>query len=177
MIKLFKNIWSVIISDLVLTLRRVIGCKVSFHMLSLVSPFASIKTSSGGKIKLGKKTAVRSNTELSANGGIVFLGNNCFVNKNCMIVAHEKIQIGNGVTIGPNTVIYDHDHDGNGGFISKPVSIEDGVWIGAGAIILKGVNIGRNATVAAGTVVTKDVPANSICYSKRELFVRGKELR
>lgn len=120
---------------------------------------------------------MRNNTELSANGGIVFLGNNCFVNKNCMIVAHEKIQIGNGVAIGPNTVIYDHDHDGNGGFISKPVRIEDGVWIGAGAIILKGVNIGRNATVAAGTVVTKDVPANSICYSKRELLVRGKELR
>lgn len=55
MIKLFKNIWSVIISDLVLTLRRVIGCKVSFHMLSLVSPFASIKTPSGGGLNWEKR--------------------------------------------------------------------------------------------------------------------------
>lgn len=175
--RFIRNAWSVIISDLFLALRRIVGCHISFHVVSLVSHLASLKTRNGGRIELGKKTAIRNNTELSANGGIVVLGNNCFVNKNCMIVAHEKIQIGNGVTIGPNTVIYDHDHNGNGGFISKPVNIEDGVWIGAGAIILKGVNIGRNATVAAGTVVTKDVPVNSICYAKRELVFRNKELR
>lgn len=85
-----------------------------------------------------------------------------------MIVAHESITIEGNVTIGPGTVIYDHDHDGKGGYTTKPVHIGKNVWIGAGCIILRGVTIGDNSVIATGTLVTKDVPANVLRYDKRE---------
>lgn len=98
---------------------------------------------------------------------MIRVGDKCFINRNCLIAAHEKIDIGNDVTIGPGTYIYDHDHDGKDGYITKPVKIGNNVWIGAGCIILKGVMIGDNAVIAAGAVVTKNVDADTTIYQKR----------
>ncbi|MFQ2262621.1 CatB-related O-acetyltransferase [Aeromonas dhakensis] len=41
---------------------------------------------------------------------------------------------------------------------SKRINIGNDVWIGTDSIILDGVNIGDGAVIAAGSVVTKDVP-------------------
>lgn len=172
-----RNAFAVIVSDLFLLLRKLIGCKVSFDVISLVSPSASLKTKSGGSITLGRKTCVRANSELSATNGRIILGNRCFVNRNCMIVSHNSIIIGDGTTIGPGVCIYDHDHDGRSGYITEPIVIGENVWIGAGAIILKGVSIGDHATIGAGTVVTRDVPANSVCYQKNDTMIREKTLQ
>lgn len=158
----------VLSSDLFLVIRRMLGCRVKFPLLSIVSPMSSLKTRNKGSISLGKKTCIRSNSEVSTNQGIISLGNNCFVNKNCMIIAHEKIVIEDNVTIGPNTVIYDHDHDGNGEYLTNPVHIGKNVWIGAGCIILKGTTIGENTVVGAGSIITKDIPPNTRFYQKRE---------
>lgn len=79
-----------------------------------------------------------------------------------MIVSHKLIEIENNVTIGPGTVIYDHDHNGKGGFNSDSVKIESGVWIGANVVILKGVTIGANSVIAAGSVVNKDISPNTL---------------
>jgi len=85
-----------------------------------------------------------------------------------MIVAHERIEIGDGTTIGPNVCIYDHDHDGDGGYKTKSVIIGKNVWIGAGCILLKGISIGDNAVIGAGTVLTHSVKCNETVYQKRE---------
>ena len=79
------------------------------------------------------------------------------------------IKIGNNVTIGPGVYIYDHDHDGKGGYITKSIVIEKDVWIGAGCIILKGVRIGAGAVIAAGSVITKNVPPQNILLQKRNV--------
>ena len=160
---LIKNIFTVLKSDLALLLRKIAGCKVEHHWISLVSPKATIYTRGRtAKIQLGKKCAIRQNTELSATNGTITLADNVFINRNCMLVAHEKISLGKGTTVGPGTYIYDHDHDGQGGYVTAPVSIGENVWIGAGCIVLKGVTIGNNAVIAAGAVVTKDVPAYTV---------------
>lgn len=106
--------------------------------------------------------------KLPRGGGMIQFGAKCFVNRNCVIAAHERIEIGNNVTIGPGTYIYDHDHDGKGGYITKPVVIGDGVWIGANCIILKGVTIGKNTVIAAGCIITEDVASSCIIVQKRE---------
>lgn len=56
------------------------------------------------------------------------------------------------MTIGLGTCIYDHDYDydGNGGYISHPITI------------------GENAVIAAGTIVIRDVPSENNCFSKKE---------
>ena len=102
------------------------------------------------------------------------IGNSCFINRNCMIVAHEKIEIGDGTTIGPNVCIYDHDHDGEGGYKTKPVIIGKNVWIGAGCILLKGINIGDNAVKGAGTIVTTSIPSETTAYNEQKLIKRVK---
>ena len=175
--KYINYFFQILFSDLFLVLRFLCGNRIKFNFISLVSPFSTIKTKNG-EIKMGKLTAIRTNTEICANGGEIVFGKRCFVNKNCMIVAHEKILIGDGTTIGPNVCIYDHDHnfkkDGFGEFVSKPITIGKNVWIGAGVVILKGVSIGDNAVLAAGTIVNRDVSDNTIFYEKRNYTSKEK---
>ncbi len=163
-----KLCFTVLKDDICLLIRKLFLCKINFNALCLINPRACIKTSGkGGRIIIGSKVAVRRNTEISASGGVIKFGTRCFVNKDCIINAHESITISDGVTIGPGTYIYDHDHDSDGGYVTAPVFIGKNVWIGAGCIILKGVTIGDNSVIAAGTVVTKDVSSDSVRYDKR----------
>lgn len=101
-------------------------------------------------------------------GGYVQLANNVFINKNCQIVSKENIYIGNNCTIGPNVMIYDHDHEigRKNRYKSKSIFIDENAWIGAGAIILKGVTIGKNSVVSAGAIVTHDVPNDTIYLNR-----------
>ena len=132
----------------------------------------TIKTTKNGSIELGTFVIVKNNTEIAANGGYIQLEKDVFINRNVMIVSHEQIVVGEGTTIGPNTLIYDHDHDSEGnGFVSEPIRIGKNVWIGAGSIILKGVTIGDGAVIGAGTLVTKDVAANQKVINKRVMVV------
>ena len=150
-----------------LVFRRLFGNRISFSVFSFVSLRASIKTYDNGRIYIGKKVAIRDNTELSVSKGHIIIGDNCFINKNCMVIAHEQIEIGAFTTIGPNVCIYDHDHDNdNGDYISSPILIGEKVWIGAGCILLKGITIGDNVTIGAGSIVTKDIPSNTIYFNK-----------
>ena len=155
--------------------RKLIGVKFTYRIKSLISPFSSLRTFGKGRIYFGNKLEIRPNTELTARNGDIKIGNNCFINRNCMIVAHESITIEDNVTIGPGTVIYDHDHDGKGGYDSKPVKIESGAWIGANVVILRGTTIGANSVVAAGSVVINDVSPNTVFVQKRvsSEFSRG----
>lgn len=149
-------------------IRRLRGINIIASKVTLISSKATIKTSGkASEIRIGFRSAVRPNTELSSTNGVLIIGEKCFVNRNCIIASHEQIVIGDNVTIGPGTYIYDHDHNGSGGFNTEPVRIEDNVWIGAGCIILKGVTIGHNSVIAAGTVLTKEVPVNTMVIQKR----------
>ena len=126
------------------------------------------------RILIKGRLGTNDNVLLEAHGGVLEIHNKVYINRNSTIVAHELIKIEDGVTIGPNAVIYDHDHK-DGSFISKPIIISKGAWIGANVTILKGVTIGENAVIAAGSVVTKDVPANVTMYNKRETVLKTRE--
>lgn len=172
--KTMRRIISVIVSNIRIFLMKIVGYHIVCSSLSIISLGVTLKTK--GKesiIKIGKKTIVRKNTELSVTNGKIIIGNNCFINRNCMVVAHELIKIDDGTTIGPGTYIYDHDHNKEGnGYISKAVLIGKNVWIGSGCIILKGVNIGDRATIGAGTIITKDVPKDTVIYTNNDLVIK-----
>ena len=90
------------------------------------------------------------------------------------IWAHEKIQIGNYVNIGADTIIIDSDAHSLDWHLrrniesdienkkSKPIIIEDDVLIGTRCIILKGVKIGARSIIGAGSVVTGNIPPDEI---------------
>lgn len=106
-------------------------------------------------------------------GASITIGDNVGISSAC-IWAINKIEIGNNVQIGGDSIIIDSDfHSLNyldrrcekldaQNCISKPVVIEHDVLIGTRVIILKGVHIGARSIIAAGSVVTKDVPSDCI---------------
>ena len=87
------------------------------------------------------------------------------------ICAAEKIQIGNNVTVGANSIITDTDFHPSG-FSNRiknpqngktsPVFIEDGVFIGTNCLILKGVRLGNGCVIGAGSVVSRNMPKRVI---------------
>lgn len=105
--------------------------------------------------------------------GVLRIGDNLGISSSAIICNHE-IEIGNNVTIGGNTVIYDTDFHSldSEQRIDKTqdkkyakwgkVTICDNVFIGAHSTILKGVTIGENSIVGACSLIAKDVPANEI---------------
>lgn len=164
---MLSNIVRVVLSNIFLVFRIIIGNRIKFSLISLISPFAIISTNDKGTIVFGKKCAIRSNTVVTANGSSIKFGNNCFINRNCMIVAHDGIVFGDNVTIGPGCYVFDHDHGENGTYVSKSIVLEDNVWIGAGSIVLKGVTIGHDSVIAAGSVITKDIAPYSRIIQRR----------
>ncbi len=101
---------------------------------------------------------------------VISVGNDCGFTGS-VLVAVEKIEVGNRVVVGANVTIADTDfhplsardrarnfNDGQ----YAPVCIEDDVFIGMNSIVLKGVTIGHGSVVGAGSVVAKDVPPETI---------------
>ena len=125
-------------------------------------------------------------------GSTLSIGDYCGFSSTC-ISCHEKISIGNYVTIGAGTLINDsNDHcidnlerrkeRGVGGVArrllnikNKPITIEDDVFIGARCIINKGVTIGARSIIAAGSVVACNIPSDQIWGGNPAKFI--KELK
>lgn len=75
--------------------------------------------------------------------------------------------------LGPNVLIYDHDHAyqervQTSDYLVEEVIIGERCWIGAGSIILRGTRIGDKCVIAAGSVVKGDVPAETLLIQKRK---------
>lgn len=163
-----KLIW-VLFLPKKLILKIVYKGKLSFGGKNKIEVSAILRAQERtSRIRIGHGTGIRGNTEIHAHGGVVSIGNSVFINRNCMIVSHEKIDIQDNAAIGPNCLIYDHDHDLKGGMNTAAIVIKRNAWIAANVVILKGVTIGENAVVAAGSVVTKDVPDGAVLIQKRE---------
>ena len=101
-----------------------------------------------------------------------------------VVVAGERVSIGNRVQVGGNAQIVDTDFhpltpegratDFNAG-ATRPITIEDDVFIGMNALILKGVTLGEGCVVGAGSVVSRDVPPRTVVAGNPAQVVR--ELR
>lgn len=87
-----------------------------------------------------------------------------------LIVAANKVKIGNNVLIGAHCTIIDTDFHNSDpcrrleveDIPSRPVIIEDNVFLGFNCVILKGVTIGENSVIGANSVVIGSIPKNSI---------------
>ena len=89
------------------------------------------------------------------------IGDNCGFS-GTVIAAALKIELGDNVRCGANTLITDTDWHQDDPRTGKdaPVKIGNNVWLGYGVKVLKGVTIGENTVIGAGSIVTHDIPAN-----------------
>ena len=145
--------------------------KIKWKFSAAISIVSSVQASGASKLILGRRCEIEENTKICVRNGKVEIGDRVYINRNGTIVCHEGITIGDGTTIGPNVVIYDHDHDfrqGKNKFISSAITIGKNVWIGANVTILKGVTIADNAIIGAGCVITKNVPNNVVVVNNIE---------
>jgi len=107
----------------------------------------------------------------------LIIGNNVSVGRNIHFGVNNKVIIKDGVLLGSNILITDHNHGIYNGLnqdnpLIPPVKrklsengfviINNNVWIGDGVVILPNVEIGAGSIIAANTVVTKDIPENVI---------------
>ncbi|WP_275425366.1 acyltransferase [Yoonia maritima] len=93
------------------------------------------------------------------------IGNKAQINRDVHLDITGGLNIGDGVTISENVVVYTHDHglDPHSTAMARPKTIEADVWIGMRAVILPQCqNIGRGAVIGAGAIVTRDVPAYAV---------------
>jgi acetyltransferase-like isoleucine patch superfamily enzyme len=108
------------------------------------------------KFKIGEGTAIHMGCFFT--GKNITIGNNTVVNRNCYVDGRSSIQIGDNVSVSPETYILSLDHDSQSSkfeTINKQTVIGNNVWIGVRAIILPGVVLNEGSIVGAGSIVTR----------------------
>ncbi|MGB0371585.1 MAG: acyltransferase [Opitutales bacterium] len=106
---------------------------------------------------------------------VLKVGAFCYFNRGVILDVSEQLLVGEGVMIGPNVYITDHDHSLEGErsvLKSEATVVEKRVWIGANACVLKGVTIGEGAVIGAGSVVTKSIPPYTVAVGNPARVIR-----
>lgn len=87
----------------------------------------------------------------------------------------ESVEIGNGVKIGANCTISDHEGHPEDPRSTPPrhIIIGDDVWLGMNVVVLKGVTIGRGSLIGANSVVTQNIPPYSVAVGSPARVVRS----
>jgi len=118
------------------------------------------------------------------NDGVIELGDHVRINQGSILVAHDKVTIGNDCLIGEYCSIRDANHN----FIldekvrtqphsHAPIIVGTDCWIGRGSVVLKGVTLLKGCVIGANSVVTKNIPEYTVVAGNpaKELKGRGKE--
>lgn len=116
-----------------------------------------------------------------SRGGALEIGSECGFS-GTVIVARERVTIGDRVLVGANSTIVDTDfhplraavrrEHPTRGARTAPVVIEDDVFIGMGVTVLKGSHLGHGCVVGAGAVVSGTFPPGAIVAGNPARVVR-----
>lgn len=130
-------------------------------------------------VRLERGAAIYRGTKIFCGPGSFSLGCHSHLAGDVYINAlHGHIRLGNGVAVGPKTVIVSYTNHYEAG---KPiaetrkigdVSIGDDVFIGAHVVILPGISVGTGAVIGAGSVVTHNVEANQVVAGNPARLIR-----
>lgn len=99
-----------------------------------------------GDVRVGANTWIGPGTVLDGTGGLS-IGDHCSISAGVQIYSHDTVQ--RSVTLGKAAIDY------------SPTKIGNGVYIGPNSVISRGVTIGDGAVVGAMSFVNRDVPAGS----------------
>ena len=193
--KALRKIYSILKQPLYSPLAKIVFFLNGVNFADNLKVYGTIKVhvTRRGKVHIGNNFSINSGGKFNIIGrqqkntfwieGQLIIGNNVGMSSTAIVCKHD-IEIGDNVTIGGNTVIYDTDfhaidsavrtnklQDGQHAKWGK-VKINNNVFIGAHTSILKGVTIGENAIIGACSVVTKNIPANEMWAGNPAKFIR-----
>jgi len=139
-------------------------------------------------IDIGAYSIIGPNVALSAgwmpgepvDGIGVRIGEGVLIGRGSGIVAHESVEIGDGVYTGHHVYVTDANHGyedttetiGRQFADPRPVSIGAGSWLGHGSVVLPGAQIGCHVAVGAGSVVTGVLPDFSVAVGNPARVIR-----
>lgn len=153
--------------------------RICFKGIPKVNANLHLAIKKKSKLVISRGFKCRNNVTIRIyDGGLVEIGKNVFFNDGVSINCRKHIVIGDNVIIGPNTMIFDHDHDYRGdinNFIESDVAIGDNTWIGANCILLKGIKIGNNNVIAASTTLYQDTNDSSVVHEKKQIIQKGHD--
>lgn len=126
----------------------------------------------GDDVSIGLLCWIATNTSLSKRKPPrLTIGGRVHIGAYSMIIAANKIDIGNNIIISERVTILDHMHSyeevkvpiiDQPIYSKGPVVIEDDCFIGANSVILGNVKVGKHSVIGANAVVTKDIPPFSV---------------
>lgn len=134
-------------------------------------------------IFVGKNSRLGKNTRVSAGfNGKIQIGSNVLLDDGCIVMAQNKIIIGNNTWIAAYCFVTDFNHKydqkniniNSQGYVTKPVIIEEDVWIGTHCVILPGVTIGKGSVIGAGSIVTKSIKPYSIAVGNPARVIKER---
>lgn len=157
----FKNYWRLLINKIKLGF---CGDKVYFEKnVQLLRFPKNIEINSKSHIKEGAKIC-SCNPEAT-----IVIGEGTSIGYNTIIFSSSNITIGNFCMIAPNVYIVDSDHGMDRESLMKnqtnstePIEIGNDVWIATGAVILRGTRIPDGCVIAANSVVKGELEPYSI---------------
>lgn len=170
------------ISYVSISLLRMRGYDVDFS--ASVSSGSIFFQSTKHAIRVGKKSRIGRGTRISAGfDGTLTIGEHVLIDDYSMIMAQQRIEIGNNTQISAGCFITDFNHRfrrkgvpiHRQGYQRSPVVIGNDVWIGTHSVILAGVTIGDGAVIGAGSVVTHDVARHQVVAGNPAKFIRMRK--
>lgn len=145
--------------------------------------YEGVRISGSGSCQFDDKSTIYSNTTISiGKNGEFRIGKDSHLGVGCYIlVGNGKVEIGDGVAIGPHTILIAHsnkvigrdpiiDHE-----MSGSIKIEDDVFLGAGVIVLPNINLAAHSVVGAGSVVTNSTQEWTIYAGNPARIIRSRE--
>jgi FkbH-like protein len=122
-----------------------------------------------GRIEVGERTRLFCSYAAvdlrTAPGGTLIIGTGCSINFGTLLDATRLVKIGDGVSIGPYSIVSDTDAPeapGGGNGQAQPIEIGDGAWLATRVTLRPGARIGKGSVITAGSVVTGEIPSRVV---------------
>lgn len=103
-----------------------------------------------GDVRVGEQTWIGPNVILDGSGNGLTIGSHCSISAGVHIYTHNTVR--RSVSLGREPVEY------------APTFIGDGVYIGPNSVIAMGVTIGDCAVIGAMSFVNRDIPARKSAW-------------
>ena len=129
--------------------------------------------------KLGKNVNIERRAYFTPQ---LTVGDHSGVGIRCEI--YGPVTIGNNVMMGPEVVVYTHNHECSrtdipmmeqGNAPEQAVTVGNDCWIGRRVMIMPGVSIGDGSVIGAGAVVTKDIPPYSVAAGVPAKVIKSRK--
>jgi acetyltransferase-like isoleucine patch superfamily enzyme len=151
---------------------KIFGIDTVSRLLYVVSPFdcATILRTCGADV--GEHFSIHlpiAIVNAQKNYSNLSIGHSAHIGTGVILDLHEKITLGDRVTISMGTTIITHQYVGNSALtylgyppISGAVEVKSNTYVGAKAVILCGHTIGSHCVIGASAVINKDIPDYSV---------------